>query len=1094
MPDLKRVEEELRIHKVELEMQNEELRRTRAELENSRALYLDLYDLAPVGYFTISEKGMVLEANLTAAAMLGVAKNELIKKPLTRFILAGEHDLYYRKCKELSETRALQTWEIRMVRKNGTRFWARMEAAAQDADNKPVSRVVMSDITELKHAEESLREERNALEQLVETRTATLRESEEQYRIVIEASGEGIAIVQNDVHVYANRAFLDMFGYSDLDEIVGEQKYCIVHPDDRERIIGYAPARQRGASVPASYEFKGIRKDGTPIDVEISANETPYKGQKATIIYLRNITERKRAEKKLKERLEFEILLADLSARFVSIPPEKVDMQIDEALRAICEHLGFDIAALWQWNRGSPRFFTMTHLYRLFQGPPVPEQTDALDMFPWCVEQLTAGKIIAVSTDELPPEASRDQEMWRHYQIKSSLTFPLSTGGESIQGALSFNTVSEKRLWPEDLVNRLQLVAEIFANALARKLTEEALRESEERLSLASASVGVGLWTFDLSSGQFWATAKALELFGLESDHILDIEKFLKLVHPEDREVVIEAINQASRSNDDVRIQYRVILTNNIIRWIASRARRQLDSSGKVFQLMGVSMDITERIEMEASAAEMRSLITAVMESTDDMIWSVDPERFGLLTFNKALRENLRGTGLTITRGMSPEDMMGGGFTTAVAAQWRALYERALHEGPYTVEYNGNTSTKIFLLSFSLLKRDGKVFGISVFAKDITERKLMEEKIEASAKEWQVTFDSIPDLIMILDRERRVVRVNAAARHFLGLPPEHVVGNSCSGLVHGIKEPVEGCPFEKVMSSGKHEEIEIHDEARQLWFRVYMYPILNERGDVIQIIHRAEDITQQKKEENERFVARRALMRTERLLRMGELTASLAHELNQPLTSILSNTRAALRFIQSGKLDMGELSDILQDIAEDDKRAGSIIRSLRSMLRPQESEREIIAINDVLQEIVSVYFHSESIIRRISVETDFARSLPLVNIDKVQVQQVIINLMMNAADAMMDNVGEKRIIIRTQMSGDGGILVSIRDFGPGIDEVELAKIFEPFFTTKRSGLGMGLSLSHSIIEGQGGHIWAENNPDRGSTFYFDLPGKEKGIG
>ena len=295
------------------------------------------------------------------------------------------------------------------------------------------------------------------------------------------------------------------------------------------------------------------------------------------------------------------------------------------------------------------------------------------------------------------------------------------------------------------------------------------------------------------------------------------------------------------------------------------------------------------------------------------------------------------------------------------------------------------------------------------------------------------------------------------------------------------------------MSSGKHEEIEIYDEARQLWFRVYMYPILNERGDVIQIIHRAEDITQQKKEENERFVARRALMRTERLLRMGELTASLAHELNQPLTSILSNTRAALRFIQSGKLDMGELSDILQDIAEDDKRAGSIIRSLRSMLRPQESEREIIAINDVLQEIVSVYFHSESIIRRISVETDFARSLPLVNIDKVQVQQVIINLMMNAADAMMDNVGEKRIIIRTQMSGDGGVLVSIRDFGPGIDEVELSKIFEPFFTTKRSGLGMGLSLSHSIIEGQGGHIWAENNPDRGSTFYFDLPGKEKSI-
>lgn len=229
------------------------------------------------------------------------------------------------------------------------------------------------------------------------------------------------------------------------------------------------------------------------------------------------------------------------------------------------------------------------------------------------------------------------------------------------------------------------------------------------------------------------------------------------------------------------------------------------------------------------------------------------------------------------------------------------------------------------------------------------------------------------------------------------------------------------------------------------------------------------------------------------MLHMGELSASLAHELNQPLTSIFSNTRAALRFIQTGRIDLGELTEILQDIVNDDKRAGNIIRSLGSMVRPEEGERELISINDVLRETITC-FHSEAIIRRIHIETDLADPLPPVYAEKVQLQQVIINLLMNAADAMVDVRENRRIVIRTRATVDGSFLVTIRDFGPGVDEKELARIFEPFFTTKRSGLGMGLSLSRSIIEGRGGHIWAENNLDGGVTFYFDLPGaSEKSV-
>jgi PAS domain S-box-containing protein len=154
-----RLLEELRVHQIELEMQNEELHRTQVELEASRARYFDLYDLAPVGYVTLSQQGLILEANLTAAALFGMARGRLVKQPLRRFVLPEDQDIYYRHCKQLFETGLPQVYELRMLRVDAGPFWARLEATtAQDADGAPVCRVVASDFSEHKRAEEALRE------------------------------------------------------------------------------------------------------------------------------------------------------------------------------------------------------------------------------------------------------------------------------------------------------------------------------------------------------------------------------------------------------------------------------------------------------------------------------------------------------------------------------------------------------------------------------------------------------------------------------------------------------------------------------------------------------------------------------------------------------------------------------------------------------------------------------------------------------------------------------------------------------------------------------------------------------------------------
>jgi transcriptional regulator with GAF, ATPase, and Fis domain len=180
----------------------------------------------------------------------------------------------------------------------------------------------------------------------------------------------------------------------------------------------------------------------------------------------------------LEERLWFETLIADLSSKFVNLPAGEVDREIEDAQRRVCESLSIDLCALWQWTHDVPRYITITHLYRPLGGPPPPERIDGEEMAPWCLRKLATGQIVVVdSMNSLPPEAARDQEVWHHYGIKSALNFPLSAGGQ-LFGALTFNSVREERHWPKEIINRLIVVAQVFANALARKVADEALRQS----------------------------------------------------------------------------------------------------------------------------------------------------------------------------------------------------------------------------------------------------------------------------------------------------------------------------------------------------------------------------------------------------------------------------------------------------------------------------------------------------------------------------------------------------------------------------------------------------------------------------------------
>lgn len=299
-------------------------------------------------------------------------------------------------------------------------------------------------------------------------------------------------------------------------------------------------------------------------------------------------------------------LIADLSSRFINLHTEKVDTEIEAAQRRVCEGIGLDLSALWQWTDGSPQYFKMTHLYRPLGGPPTPERFDAQEAFPWCLKELLAGRVIPVSSmDALPPEAGRDRESWLHFGIKSNLTVPLLIEGGQLIGGLSFNTVRKARSWPKEVVERLEVVAQIFANALARKRADQELRDSEARLSLAADAAAAGLWRLDLATRWFWVTQKTRELFAFGADEVVTFDRFLNLVHPEDRESVRQKVQQVLESKGEVHVEYRILQPDGRVQWMYSRGRVNCDGSGQPHFLMGVTVDISEA---KRAATEMQGL------------------------------------------------------------------------------------------------------------------------------------------------------------------------------------------------------------------------------------------------------------------------------------------------------------------------------------------------------------------------------------------------------------------------------------------------------------------------------------------------------
>jgi len=274
--------------------------------------------------------------------------------------------------------------------------------------------------------------------------------------------------------------------------------------------------------------------------------------------------------------------------------------------------------------------------------------------------------------------------------------------------------------------------------------------------------------------------------------------------------------------------------------------------------------------------------------------------------------------------------------------------------------------------------------------------------------------------------------------------------------------------------------------------RTVGHPVLNASADLVQFVGSSTDITDRKHAEEALRQAQADLARISRATTMGELTASLAHEVNQPIAAALTDANTCLRWLTREQPDLEEAREAASRVVRDAVRASDIINRMRSLFKKETLQRELVDVNQVIREMV-VLLNSDATRYSISMRTELSENLPGIMGDRVQLQQVLMNLMINGIEAMKDVDGPRQLVIKSQPAPDTQpdeqLMVSINDTGVGLPSQQVDRIFNSFFTTKRDGTGMGLRISRSIVESHGGRLWASSNSPRGASFHLTLPGK-----
>ena len=621
-----------------------------------------------------------------------------------------------------------------------------------------------------------------------------------------------------------------------------------------------------------------------------------------------------------------------------------------------------------------------------------------------------------------------------------------------------------------------------------RKRAEDELRRSEAFLAEGQRISHTGSWSVKLPSEDVFWSQELFRIYGLDpATTKLSQQMVFQLIHPEDRLFVKEAFERAVRDKSDFAVEHRAILADGSIKYFHALGHPVLNESGDLIEYVGTVVDITERKRVEEELRRANAKITEILESITDGFSAWDQNWRYIYANERSVQ--LLGKPREQLIGRSVWDL----FPEAVGTEAYHKCQQAMAER-LPVDFEACFYSRWYENYVYPTKE-----GLSVYWREITDRKRAEAALrrsEAYLAEGQKISHTGSWAWNVSTGE-----LFWSVEHFriFGLDPENFTPTieTARQLIHPEDAPAAIRAFDGAIRERNDFQWDfriVRPDGTIRYVRSLGHPAFNESGDLIEYVGTIMDTTERKRAEEELRKTEAELTHVTRLTTMGELAASIAHEINQPLGAIVNNGNVAMRLATAENGSLDKLVEVLSDVVSDANRTSAIIARIRSVMRKSAPEKTSLQLKDLVADVLALA-QRELAERRIEVRTELPEDLPRVSGDRVQLHQVLLNLVMNAIDAM-DDMEERRRILKIEgrtyeMAGDPAVLITVQDLGCGFKPEDSERLFEPFYTTKTGRMGMGLRISRSIVEAHGGHLWATSNDGEGATFHFALPVGER---
>ncbi|WP_193196819.1 PAS domain S-box protein [Nostoc sp. MG11] len=1062
--ELQQTLEELKVVEEELRQQNEELSAAREKLESQRQRYQDLFEFASDGYLVTDATGIIIEANHAAATLLCMQQRYLVGKPLILFIAQPDHPTFIAQLNNFQQT---QDWEIYLQPRRGTPFPASIRLAAVcDSRGQRVGwRWLLCDITVRKQAEEVLCRATEELErrvaELVVSNTLVqeeiterqraeeaLRQSEKLYRQLVESQTDMIIRIDLQGKItFANTAACQILCWQ-LDELRGQSLSQFFHPDELPQGMQYvtailSPPHCLNIREQRTFTVNGLRWFEWNLSAIKDETEEVFEIQGVG----RDITERKQMEEALRES--------------------------EEKFRHFAENTH---ALIWIANPETGENLYVNPSYERIWGRSCQSLRDQPNSWVDGVHLGDRDRLMAKLERQKRGEATSEE-----YRI--------------LQPDGSMRWIWDRGFAMQDEQGNVYSYGGVADDITERKQAEESLRQSEARLSLALEAAHMGIWDWNLLTNHTLWSDNMGPLYGLPSGTLCPNHKdYLNLIYPEDRksreEALAHALEQGSGSVD-----YRVVWPDGSLHWLNCKGQVYHDEIGQPIRMIGTTRDITDRKQAEKalikSEERYRSVVTAMQEGV--VLQEADDCR--IIACNTSA-ERILGLATDEIIGRTPKDSC-----------WQIICEDG---SPFPCEnyppvvslrtgkpcsnvvmgiYKPNGQLAWILINSQPLFQDNNPIPYAVVASfsDISDRKQAEQKIYEQA----ALLDIATDAILVRDFKSQILFWNKGAERLYGWQATEAVGKNPQELLYKKTSPELEIALRNVVEFGSwHGELNKVTKSGQEIIVESRWTLMRDAaGEPKSILSVDTDITQRKQHQAQSF-------RTQRLESLGTLAGGIAHDLNNILTPIL----AAAQLVQGRFAQDEERSGQLLALVESNaKRGAALVKQVLSFARGFKGEHTILQPKHLISEITQIA--QQTFPKSIEFSTDIPEDLWTISGDITQLHQVLMNLVVNARDAMPDG-GNIKISAQNKFIDDAYakmnieaivgpyIVITVADNGIGMPPEILDRIFEPFFTTKdvSTGTGLGLSTTLGIIKSHGGFVKVSSQGiGQGSQFRLFLP-------